>query len=376
MKHKRTLAAPRAVCALLCAALLLALGACASDSKPYKSYDLDKLVKLGDYIGVDVEFTTEDGYLDLYMEYEIFAQYYAAKGIDDDPEKEAIAEGDLVFFDYEGTAEGATAKDLEGMKGQALFIIGSGQFLPAYDEEYLSFEEQMIGQPRGKEFDVVVKFPDFYPDATGENNEALAGNEAVFKCMAHKIGVESEKITDEGVAGLTGGQHATLEEFREVLRPDLAAELPERLLSLNRNEAFMAAFDNAEFLELPAREGKYWDKQIVQEAEQYGYESADQYAQLNGYEDAQNLREEQVKRELFSFAVAAKVGIVATDEDIGVLLENVRAGSGDPSTDAQLIAKYGGKGRLLRMLTIDMVNEFIYENAKDSPAAIASAVVH
>jgi len=364
MKHRRM----KAVCALLCAAsLLLALGACSpvetvtgwftklTRRAPYSSYNLDKLVKLGEYKGVVYEAaaTTDEAVYD-YMK-EVFDYYQANLGIEDDPAKTAIAEGDLVFFDYEGTAESATPEDLEGMKGNTLLVIGSGGFIPG-------FEEQMIGKPRGVEFDVNVTFPDPY-----ENSATLSGKEAVFKCTVHKIGAASEKITDEGVALLTGGEYATAEEFLEVLRP----EVEEGAVQNNRVAAYTAALENAEFLEIPAKEEKYWDKQLAQDAERYELSSADELAQYSGYESALALRDEQLKHELFAFAVAAKEGMTVTEEDLQALLEDVRANYGATGTDKEIYEQYGGKDRMTRMLTMDKVSDFIYNNAKAAPAAAA-----
>ena len=105
MKHNM-----KRIAALLAAvALLLTLGACAplenimgkitsggwKDDKPYESYKLDKYITLGEYKGVEAEFLTDEGYIDLYVE-DIFAQYGARKGIADDPAKTAVADGDLV----------------------------------------------------------------------------------------------------------------------------------------------------------------------------------------------------------------------------------------------------------------------------------------
>ena len=370
MKHTRM----RGILALLCAAaLLLALGACApletvkgwfsSDAEPYASYDMDKLVKLGEYKGVEAEFYTQEAYLGLYVE-NIFMEYQAPKGIEDDPAKEVIAEGDLVFFDYEGTAEGATEDDLLGMKGKGLLVIGSGQFIPG-------FEEQMAGKPRGEEFDVNVTFPDPY------SSETLAGKEAIFKCTVHKIGAESEKVTDEGVFALTGGQFPTVAEFLEILPEEIEQQyqrpFSEVLRQMNMEAAYTAAFNGAEFLKIPAREKKYWDKQLAQEAGKYAEQSGgssdvDEFAQQNGFESAQALRDEQIKHELFSYAVAAKEDITVTELDLQALLSDIRAGGSETGNDAEIFAKYGGKGRLTRMLMMDKVSAFVYENAKDSPA--------
>ena len=354
----------KALCAVLCAAsLLLALGACSpvetvtgwftklTQRQPYGSYNLDKLVKLGEYKGVEYEAAvTTDEEIYAYME-EIFDYYQMDRGLEDDPGKAVIAEGDLVFFDYEGTAEGATPADVEGMKGSATLAIGSGDFIPG-------FEDQMVGQPRGKEFDVNVTFPDPY------NSDTLAGKDAVFKCTVHKIGAASEKITDEGVAQLTQGEFLTVDEFLEVLRP----EVEDGARQKDRVAAYTAALESAEFLKIPAKEEKYWDKQLAQDAERYGMGNAEELAQQSGYESAQALRDEQLKHELFAFAVAAKEEMTVTEKDLQELLEDLRGNYGASGTDKEIFEQYGGKERVIRMLTLDKVSEFIYDNAKGVPA--------
>ena len=363
MKHKR---AERIIAVLCAVSLLLALGACApvdtvkgwfsgsKDDKPYASYNLDKLVKPGEYKGVEVEFAaiSDEAVLD-YAE-EIFTYYQADPGgVKDDPSKEAVAEGDLVFFDYEGTAEGATEEDLEGMKGNVTLTIGSGQFIPG-------FEDQMVGQPRDTEFDVNVTFPDPY------QSETLAGKDAVFKCTVHQIGSESE-ITDAGVAQLTGGEITTLEEFLEVITPEVEANIAQE----NKTAAFEAAFKNAEILKIPAQEQKYWDNQLTAQAEKQGM-SVDEFLaaiQFEGNLDQykKQERDETIKREIFAYAVAEKEDISVTDEEAAAWINDYRA-QGASGTDEEIYEQIGGKGALLRWLVQNKVSEFIYVNAKNSPA--------
>ena len=351
MKHKRV----ERIIAVLCAvSLLLALGACSSsDDKPYASYNMDKLIKPGEYKGVEAAFETmSDETLQAYME-EVFAYYQMGPGgVKDDPSKEAVAAGDLVFFDYEGTAEGATAEDLEGMKGNIALVIGSGQFIPG-------FEDQLIGQPRDKEFDVNVTFPDPY------QSETLAGKPAVFKCTVHQIGSEAE-FSDEDVAYLTGGEITTLAAFMEVLEPEAEASLVQK----NTNAAFEAAFKNAEILKIPAKEQKYWDKQLAAQAETQGM-SIEEFLTAIGFEGnledyKKQERDETIKREMFAYAVAKKEDISVTDEEVAAWIEGYRA-QGTSGTDEEIYERIGGKGALLRWLLQNKVSEFIYDNAKDAP---------
>jgi len=374
MKHMQL----RRICAAMCAVFLgLALGACSpletvtgwftgskwADDKPYENVDLDKYVKLGEYKGVEAEFLTDEEYLDYYMDM-IFMQYGAMKGVTDDPAKTAAADGDLVYFDYEGSGPEIPEEAKEGMKGSVLLVIGSGQFLPEFlNEEGVkekdSFEDQLIGQPRGKEFTVDVRFPNPYM-----NNPDLSGADAVFKCTLHKIGSLSEEITDEGVVSLTNGDFTNVAEFRTML----SMEAPQLNAEQNTNLAFDAAYAKAEFLDLPPKEQGYWDVQLAERAESQGM-GPEEFAQASGFESAAAYRDEQLKRELFLYAVGAKEGISVTEEDLQALLKEIRASGGYSSNDAELYSQVGGKGFLLRHLMRNKVSEFLYANAKGAPGA-------
>jgi len=377
MKHTRS---GRILPLLLAVALVFTLAACTPlegvlgrltggkfvDDEPYAGYKLEKYVKLGEYKGVEGDFVTVDEYLDLYMQ-DVFAQYGAAKGIVDDPAKTEVAEGDLVFFDFEGSAPGVSEAAREGMKGKALLVIGSGQFLPAYldaegKELKRGFEDQMVGQPRDKEFAVDVRFPDQY------HQEELAGKDVIFQCTVHKIGAASEEITDEGVDVLTNGEFATAEAFRAMLAEDMG-DPAKTVADYNGNLAFEAAYANAEILKLPAREQDYWDGQLEKSASRQGMD-VDDYATQSGYQSAAEYRDKQVSRELFVFAVAQKEGITVSEEDVQGLLAEIRT-NGYEGTDAELYSEFGGKGYLLRHLMSKNVTDFILANAKGVPAAAA-----
>ena len=369
MKHKRyrrILSPLRALCAVLCAvSLLLALGACAPaetvmnwfggkwvDDKPYENYKMSKFIKLGAYKGVEAEFITLEEYLGL-----VFAEYGAPLGISDDSAKTKIALGDLVYFDFEGSAPGISEDAKEGMKGTTLLFIGSGNFIPEFKDESgkvvkRGFEDQMIDQARDKEFTVDVRFPDPY-----QGSEELSGKDVTFKCKVYKIGDESGEITDEGVNSLTGGAFATRADFEDRFREDA--------IGYNRNLAFDAAFDNATVVKLPPKEQKYWDERLADIAAGQGL-GAEEFAQYSGFENAAAYRDEQVVCELFLYAVAQKEGITISDEEVKAQVAELRAG-GYEGTEAELYSEFGGKGYLLRYLTREKVTTFIFENAKGVP---------
>jgi len=352
MKHtKRVLS----VCAVLCAFCLLAgLAACgAADDKPYASYNLDKYVNPGEYKGIEAEFETvkeEDvfGYAK-----EILSYHELSWSVLDDPAKAQAAEGDAVLFSFEGRGEGLSEDTLAGMKSDPekhhILVLGSGGFIPG-------FEEQMTGRQRDKKFDVEVVFPEDYWKAE------LKGMPITFACEIFKIGTET--LTDEDVQALdaiTGWGFTTAEDFREVLRQDIEQEAAWQ----NGGIAFDAALANAEFLKTPGKETKYWDKYIKQAAQREGMDSADEYAAQRGYADAKAMRDEELKRDLFAFAVAEKEDIAVTDEELQIVAENMRADSGADGTDDEVFEQlYGSRGHVIRLLMRQKVSEFLFENAK------------
>ena len=87
-------------------------------------------------------------------------------------EKRALKNGDFANFDFEGFIDGVA---FEGGKAENYLLeIGSGQFIPG-------FEEGMVGLKEGESKDVSVKFPDNYGAAH------LAGKDAIFKVKLHEI---------------------------------------------------------------------------------------------------------------------------------------------------------------------------------------------
>ena len=363
MKHTRI----RRILSLLCAAaLLLTLGACAPidtvkgwftggkwvDDKPYETYNLDKYISPGEYKGVEASIdplTEESIRTDAGI---YFSENQVPFGVEDDPSKTVTAKGDVVLFSFAGAAEGISEETLASMQSPPwhyLLILGSGNFIPKYDEEYLGFEDQMVGQPRDKEFDVNVKFPEDY----GEPE--LQDKPVTFKCKIFEIGAEAEKMTDTGVQQMTGGQLETVQELLDYVENTLREN--------NLQSAFDAAYNKMEIIKLPPREQKYWDDQLVQDAQRQGAGGPDEYAQWNGYDDAAAFRDDQIKRELFAYAIAHKEGLTVSDEEVQALLGDIREG-GEAGTDAEIFSKFGGKGRLMRHLMQNKAAEFILENAK------------
>lgn len=391
---------------LLAAALLAAaLGACTSPidalrglfSKksekdvPFKGLKLEDYIDPGDYKGVTADFETLDGDAVKLAALNYFASLNAdllkAAGMETPEEKEArleqnkgieesrkifalvfkeekeravIAKGDAVQFDYEGSAEGATEADMEGMKGSATLVMGSGGFIPG-------FEDQMIGQPLGKQFDVNVTFPDPY------NSPTLAGKPAVFKCTAHKLYMNaSGKIPAEAVTYLTQGSLSTEQELLAEIESSMAGQMENQNLQL----ALDAAQAGAKYLkELPKKEAEFY-MQVYEKIAAESDQTLEQFLEANGYTDGlekfrEDINDKRVRQDLFVYAVAEKEGMEVTDAELQEQLDSYRQQQGGASdmTDAAIYDQMGGRNYVMRSIMTNKVVQFLYENAKDSPAA-------
>ena len=113
---------------------------------------------------------------------------------------------DQAIIDYSGSVDGVLFDG--GTATDAPLVLGSGQFIPG-------FEEQVVGQEVGAEFDVNVSFPDDY------HAENLKGKAAVFKCalkeLKAKVPVEigpelAEKMGETDLDALKAKLRSEIEE--------------------------------------------------------------------------------------------------------------------------------------------------------------------
>ncbi len=116
-------------------------------------------------------------------------------------EDRALQKDDISTIDFEGFVDGAA---FEGGKGENFELtIGSGQFIPG-------FEDQLIGMEIGTEREINVKFPDDY------HAENLAGKNAMFKVKLISIkSKELPKLDDEFAKDVS--EFDTLEDYKKDL---------------------------------------------------------------------------------------------------------------------------------------------------------------
>ncbi len=160
-------------------------------------------IKLGQYKGLEI------GHKEINISEEEL-QNEITKRLKDNAElvlkDDAAKLGDTVVIDFEGFVDG---KPFEGGKAENFSLeLGSHQFVPG-------FEDQLVGAKAEEKRDVIVTFPDNYPN--GLNNK-----EATFKVVVHEV---KEKIvpelTDEFVAELDIKDVKTKDEYTAFVKKDL-----------------------------------------------------------------------------------------------------------------------------------------------------------
>jgi trigger factor len=156
--------------------------------------------------------------------------------------KGKAADGDRVIMNYLGKIDGEPFEG--GADNDAQLVIGSGQFIPG-------FEDQLKGKKAGDETVVKVKFPDEY------GAKHLAGKDAEFDVtvnkiekpgkleindeFASKLGMESVDKLKEAVRGQIEGQYTSFSraklkrEILDTLDKKTKMELPEKMVEQEFN---------------------------------------------------------------------------------------------------------------------------------------------
>jgi len=267
----------------------------------------------------------------------------------------AIENGMTVIFDFEGFVDGEA---FEGGKAENYSLqIGSGQFIPG-------FEEQMIGLKADDQKDLNVKFPDEY------QAENLAGKDAVFKVTIHEVKeTQLPDLTDEFVAALEDESSNTVEEFRAATRAKLEAEKAEQAKAAEAEEIITKVV-GAATVEVPKTmietEFAQYREQLKEQAKQYGIEF-EMYLQFSGMtleqfeEQGRKDAEARLKVTLVIEAIAKAEKFEVTDEDVAARKVKL---AGMYNMQVEDIDKYLTRN----MLELDIQNEkaynFVLESAK------------
>jgi|LSQX01.2.fsa_nt_gb trigger factor len=318
-----------------------------------EDYDYNDYIKLGKYKGIEVKIDkmeVTDDYLDANIQIDLLSNAITPIEVTN----RAVRHADTVNIDYVGYHKG---EPFDGGADQGYDLtIGSKTFIEG-------FEEQLIGvEADGKEIDINVVFPKNY------NNATLAGEPVVFKVKVNSI--KYIEITDDLIKESMGfdNEEAYRESFREQIIASIAdgatrqkendvytavingAEItiPDNLLeyyesdiktlytnsaamygttlenfimqsnstmeefeayaqyysnNMATRELILKAISTAEGIELTEEE---FQSEVTQYAEQYGYESNEQFLEEA---DEEVLREDLLFYKVIEFLVAESIEI-------------------------------------------------------------------
>lgn len=230
-----------------------------------------------------------------------------------------VESGDRVVLDYSGSVdgekfEGGTAED-------QLLVIGSGTFIPG-------FEEQLIGLKVGDERDIQVKFP-------AEYSAPLAGKDAVFAVKIKAVQVKELPALDDEFA-------KDISDFDtlDALKADKKAKMDEKAAKNRQNAieniALQKATENA-IVEIPAvmvdRQINHMLRDIAYQLSMSGL-SLEDYCKYTGTDPAglkESYRAEalaRVKTQLVVEAIGEKEGVSCTPDDLKAIIAEYADGSG------------------------------------------------
>lgn len=230
-------------------------------------------------------------------------------------EDRPVRNGDNLTIDFEGYSdgiafEGGTGKDYS-------LIIGSGSFIPG-------FEEQLIGVELQTETEVNVVFPEDY------HSTELAGKTAVFTVTVNEIKYrEMPELDDEFAKDVS--EFDTLDDYKADIRKNLTTRAAEGSERKYEEEVLKAAAENMS-VEIPdAMVETQLNGMLRQFDMNLRYQGMDlkKYMSMMGMEEEQlradfrDNAKENVKTQLLLEAVVKAEAIEATDEMVEAELSDM-----------------------------------------------------
>lgn len=265
-------------------------------------------------------------------------------------EDRALEMKDISTIDFEGFVDGVA---FEGGKGENFELtIGSGQFIPG-------FEEQLVGMKIGEEREINVKFPDEY------HAENLAGKDAMFKVKL--ISIKSKvlpELDDEFAKDIS--EFDTLEEYKKNVEKKLKEEKEKQAEADKEAQAIEKIVENTE-VNIP---DSMIEDQMEQMVEQFNANLSYQGLNIETYckylgttveafkETLKPQATKDVKLKLALEYIAKTENITATDEDINAKIDELAKEYGNENADSlknnENIKKYMSE-RVLQDKTLKVV---------------------
>lgn len=315
-----------------------------------KDYNVDELVTLGAYKGLEVTVagpSVDEGKQQTYVE-NIFQNSVTEEiGIKD----RAVEDGDLVYISYVGKKDDVA---FDGGSTDGTFLkIGSGSYIEG-------FEEGLIGVMPGETVDLNLTFPETY-----DPNPDLAGASVVFSVTVIYIAPE---ISDEAVAALANENFSNVEELNQYVYDQLMRQAESDYEISVENAVINALLANTTFGEIPQELVDKYTQNVLNNmttaAAQYGYD-VDSYTTMLYGTDAATITaqfgEESAKQGLVFQAIANAENLHVTDEELEERLQQYVTDYGLNSVEELL----GDTNRedYRDFFMFEKVIEFLIENA-------------
>ena len=317
------------------------------------TFDVWPEVELGQYKGLEVtkeptEVTEED--INKYVDEKrkAFAELELV-------EEGTLENGQTAIFDFEGFVDGVA---FEGGKAENYSLeIGSGQFIPG-------FEEQMVGMKPEEEKTITVKFPDNY------QAENLKGKNADFKIKLHEIKKRVlPELDDEFVKEQEIDKVNTVSEYLAYVKEMLAADKEEASKNKFEDDLLKMAVDNAK-VDIPnglvedevnrmfsqvENQAKMYKIPVEQFLGFYGISGVDQYKKT-----IEPTAKNNVKQRVVLLKIADEEKIKATAKDYN---DEFKLIAEETNKTVEEVQKLYSKEALLPYLKMRKVIDLIKETA-------------
>lgn len=212
-------------------------------------------------------------------------------------------DGDRVTMDYLGKIDGEPFEG--GADNDANLVLGSGNFIPG-------FEEQLLGVKAGDEKTINVKFPDDYQAAH------LAGKEATFDVTVKDVATPGELVIDDELAKTLGLESA--DRLREVIREQIESQYGQYTRQKIKRQ-ILDALDEDYKIETPeslleVEFNNIWG-QVTGDLEQSGKTFEDEETtEEAAREDYRKLAERRVRLGLVLSQIGEKAEITITEDEM------------------------------------------------------------
>ena len=332
-------------------------------------YDVDELVTLGDYKGIEVTVEgeyeyTDDGF-DKYVEDTI-----AQAGIfAEDKSQKEIKEDSIVNVDYVGSQDGV-AFDGGSAEDQTLDVANN--CTAGTTQGFIDgFTAGLVGHKVGEEVAYEVTFPKEY------GNADLAGQTVVFTFQVNYIAkpISSKKeLTDDVVSEKFG--YDTVDKYIDSLKESYQSKLESNLKNDTETAVLNAIINNSKVAEIPEdllqarvdliiamqdRQYQAYGTTLKDYITSMGYDYDEEIAKLT-----ENIKE-STKTELILEAIAKAEGMKVDEKDYSDFVSNLYTQMGyDDETsfyDDYSVEGYGGEKYFRLAYLTEKAKDFCIENA-------------